>query len=91
MLAVLDGDPEPLTPTVIGERTLIAKTSVTSVLDSLERLGSGSAAAASVSRRSTLVELTATGRWTCAAILRGLHGREADGWHAMPQAAARVS
>ena len=39
VLAVVHGDPEPQTPTVIGERTLVAKSSVTSILDSLEKLG----------------------------------------------------
>jgi DNA-binding MarR family transcriptional regulator len=85
VLAVLGGDPEPLTPTVIGERTLIAKTSVTSVLDSLERLGFARRRPHPRSRRSTLVELTQKGRATCAEVVRGLHVQEARWIAAMPE------
>jgi DNA-binding MarR family transcriptional regulator len=85
VLAVLDGDPEPLTPTVIGERTLIAKTSITSVLDSLERLGFARRRPHPSSRRSTLVEVTARGRSTCSTILRDLHTREAAWMAPMPR------
>ena len=85
VLAVLDGDPEPLTPTDIGKRTLIAKTSVTSVLDSLERLGLAQRSPHPASRRSVLVELTPKGRATCAEVLRGLHRQEARWIAPMPE------
>jgi DNA-binding MarR family transcriptional regulator len=85
VLAVLDGDPEPLTPTAIGERTLIAKTSVTSVLDSLERLGLAQRRPHPTSRRSILVELTPQGRATCAEVLHVLHRREAQWIAPMPE------
>jgi DNA-binding MarR family transcriptional regulator len=78
VLAVLHGDPAPLTPTVIGERTLIAKTSVTSVLDSLERLDLVRRLPHPTNRRSILVEATARGRSSCADILRSLHARETE-------------
>ena len=85
VLAVLAGDPEPLTPTVISERTLIAKTSVTSVLDSLERLGLVRRRPHPESRRSTLVVVTSRGRAVCDAALRRLHDQEAR-WMARMQA-----
>ena len=85
VLAVVDGDPEPLTPTVIGERTLITKTSVTSVLDSLERLGLVSRSPHPTSRRSILVSVTPQGHTTCADILRRLHALEAEWMGGMPE------
>ena len=85
VLAVVAGDPEPLTPTTIGERTLIAKTSVTSILDSLERLGLVRRRPHPASRRSVLVELTPAGTATCAEVLRTLHAQEAEWLAAMPQ------
>src|SRR5947209_1308976 len=39
VLAVVVGATDPLTPTVVAERTLVAKTTVTSVVDTLERRG----------------------------------------------------
>ena len=85
VLAVLEGDPEPLTPTAIGGRTLITKTSVTSVLDSLERLRLVKRRRHPTNRRSTLVELTPKGRATCREVLRGLHQREARWMAPMPE------
>ncbi len=85
VLAVVAGDPSPLTPTVIGERTLIAKTSVTAVLDRLETLGLVRRRPHPTNRRSVHVEATRKGRATCAAILRRLHGREAAWVAAMPE------
>jgi len=85
VLAVVHGDPEPLTPTTIGERTLLAKTSVTSVLDSLERLGLVCRRPHPTNRRSVLVAATDLGGSTCSDILRRLHAQEA-GWMAgMPE------
>jgi MarR family 2-MHQ and catechol resistance regulon transcriptional repressor len=85
VLAVVDGDPEPLTPTVIGERTLVAKSSVTSILDSLERLGMVRRRPHPLNRRSILVATTERGRSTCAEILHRLHTREAEWLAGMPE------
>lgn len=85
VLAVINGDPQSLTPTVIGERTLIAKTSVTSVLDSLEKLGLVRRRSHPTNRRSVLVEVTTKGRSTCDDILGRLHRRETEWMAAMPE------
>jgi DNA-binding MarR family transcriptional regulator len=85
VLAVIHGDPEPQTPTDIGERTLVAKSSVTSILDSLERLGMVRRRAHPVNRRSILVDLTDHGRSTCTEILERLHQREAQWVARMPE------
>src|SRR5579863_1635699 len=85
VLAVVHGDPEPLTPTAIGERTLLAKTSVTSVLDSLERLGFVRRRPHPTNRRSVLVGVTTKGRSTCDDVLRRLHRRETEWMAAMPE------
>jgi DNA-binding MarR family transcriptional regulator len=77
VLVVLHGDPEPLTPTVIGERTLVAKSSVTSILDNLEKLEMVRRRAHPASRRSVLVDVTDEGRSICTEILERLHKREA--------------
>lgn len=77
VLAVVAGDPSPLTPTVIGERTLIVKTSVTAVLDRLEVLGLVRRRPHPTSRRSIQVELTKKGASVCANVLRRLHAAEA--------------
>ena len=86
VLAVVAGDPEPLSPTTIGERTLITKTSVTSVLDRLETLGLVRRRPHPTNRRSVLVDVTAKGRATCAEILGALHLREAAWIAGMPEA-----
>lgn len=85
VLAVAGGDPEPMTPTTIGRRTLIAKTSVTSVLDSLERLGYVRRVPHPASRRSLLVELTPHGRATLDDLLHRLHAAEAHWLAEMPE------
>jgi DNA-binding MarR family transcriptional regulator len=85
VLAVVHGDPEPLTPTTIGERTLLAKTSVTSVLDSLEKLGLVCRRPHPTNRRSVLVDATDLGRSTCSDILRRLHAQEAEWMAGMPE------
>lgn len=78
VLAVVAGDPSPLTPTVIGQRTLIVKTSVTAVLDRLEALGLVRRRPHPVNRRSVLVEATPEGSALCANVLRQLHAREKE-------------
>jgi DNA-binding MarR family transcriptional regulator len=85
VLAVLHGDSNPLTPTIIGERTLVAKSSVTSIVDNLEKLGMVRRSAHPVSRRSILVDLTAHGRSICTEILERLHEREARWVSGMPE------
>jgi DNA-binding MarR family transcriptional regulator len=83
LLAVVAGAPEPLTPTEIADRTLVAKTTVTSVLDTLERRQLLQRRVHPTNRRSVLVDVTEVGRRTCAEILRRLHTLEADWMSAM--------
>jgi MarR family transcriptional regulator, 2-MHQ and catechol-resistance regulon repressor len=76
VLAVVSGAGEPLTPTAITERTFVGKTTVTSVLDSLERRRLVRRYPHPASRRSVLVEATAAGSQACGEILRRLHALE---------------
>jgi len=62
VLAVLDGATEPLTPSEIGDRTLIASATLTATLDLLERREWVRRTPNPDDRRSTLVEITAAGR-----------------------------
>jgi DNA-binding MarR family transcriptional regulator len=77
VLAVVSGAAEPLTPTTITGRTFVGKTTVTSVLDALERRQLVRRYPHPSSRRSVLVEATAAGTQTCHEILRRLHTLEA--------------
>ena len=61
VLVVITGEPEPLTPTVIAERTVIAKTTITSALDALERLDLVRREPHPTSHRSVLVRATQHG------------------------------
>jgi DNA-binding MarR family transcriptional regulator len=76
VLAVVSGAEEPLTPTAITGRTFVGKTTVTSVLDALERRRLVRRFPHPASRRSVLVEATAEGRQACDEILRRLHALE---------------
>ena len=73
VLAVVSGAEGPLTPTAITGRTFVSKTTVTSVLDALERRGLVRRFPNPASRRSVLVEPTATGSRACDEILGRLH------------------
>ncbi|HLK72699.1 MAG TPA: MarR family transcriptional regulator [Streptosporangiaceae bacterium] len=76
VLAVVSGAGEPLTPTAITARTFVGKTTVTSVLDALERRQLVRRYPHPSSRRSVLVETTTAGRQACDEILRRLHALE---------------
>ena len=76
VLAVVSGTEEPLTPTAITGRTFVGKTTVTSVLDALERRQLVRRYPHPTSRRSVLVETTPAGSQTCSEILRRLHALE---------------
>jgi DNA-binding MarR family transcriptional regulator len=78
VLAVVSGAAEPLTPSAIAERTFIGKTTVTSVLDVLERHGFLRRYPHPANRRSVLVEASDRGRLTCEEILARLHALEAQ-------------
>lgn len=61
-LAVLDGAPEPLTPSEIADRVLVASATMTATLDQLERRHWVRRLPNSADRRSVLVEITDAGR-----------------------------
>lgn len=72
-LAVLDGAGEPLTPSQISERLLIASATMTSTLDTLERRGWICRTPNPEDRRSLLIEITEEGRRTADQFLPGIH------------------
>jgi DNA-binding MarR family transcriptional regulator len=76
VLAVVSGAEGPLTPTAITGRTFVGKTTVTSVLDALERRAFVRRYPHPASRRSVLVEATTAGRQACEEILWRLHALE---------------
>ena len=85
VLAVVTGADGPLTPTAIAERTFVGKTTVTSVLDALERRALVRRSPHPTNRRSVLVAVTETGREVCQDILRRLHALEAQWLSAMAE------
>jgi DNA-binding MarR family transcriptional regulator len=75
-LAVLDGAAEPLTPSQISERVLVASATMTATLDLLERRDLVRRAPNPDDRRSTLVEITGEGRATADRLLPGIRAAE---------------
>jgi len=61
-LAVLDGATEPLTPSEIADRVLVASATMTATLDQLERRNWVRRLPNAADRRSVLVEITPEGR-----------------------------
>ena len=78
VLAVVCGAGEPLTPTEIAGRTFVGKTTVTSVLDALERRALVRRSPHPTNRRSVLVVATPTGGKACDAVIPRLHALEAQ-------------
>lgn len=75
-LAVLDGAGEPLTPTEIADRMLLASATMTTTLDALERRGWVRRVPNPEDRRSTLVEITSEGRTVADSALPGIRAVE---------------
>jgi DNA-binding MarR family transcriptional regulator len=75
-LAVLDGAGQPLTPSQIGERVLVASATMTATLDALESRGWARRMPHPDDRRSVLVEVTAAGRAVADQLLPGIHAVE---------------
>jgi DNA-binding MarR family transcriptional regulator len=75
-LAVLDGAGEPLTPSQIGERLLVASATMTATLDALEARGWARRMPHPEDRRSLLVEVTPEGRAVADQLLPGIHAVE---------------
>ena len=76
VLAVLDDATEPLTPSEIGDQTLIASATMTATLDLLERREWARRTPNPLDRRSTLVEITAAGRGNADVLLPSIHQLE---------------
>lgn len=72
VLAVLDGAARPLTPSEIGDRVIAPSATMTANLDLLERRGWVRRSPNPDDRRSTLVEITDSGRATADRLLPGI-------------------
>jgi DNA-binding MarR family transcriptional regulator len=75
-LAVIDGAGEPLTPSQVSDRVLIASATMTATLDLLEQRGWIRRIPNPADRRSVLVEITPTGRETTDQLLPGIRSLE---------------
>jgi len=75
-LAVVDGSPEPLTPSQISDRMLVPSATMTATLDQLERRGWIERLPNPDDRRSVLVSITASGRDTADRLLPGIRAIE---------------
>ena len=75
-LAVLDGAGEPLTPSEIAERVLVASATMTATLDVHERNGWVRRIPNPADRRSVLVEITDEGRAAADRMLPGIRAVE---------------
>lgn len=75
-LAVIDGAGEPLTPSQVGDRVLIASATMTATLDLLERRGWIRRIPNPADRRSILIEITPAGRATTDQLLPGIRALE---------------
>lgn len=71
-LAVVEGADEPLTPSEISERLLVAPATMTATLDLLERKGWVTRAPNPADRRSVLVEITRDGKAVVDQFLPGI-------------------
>jgi DNA-binding MarR family transcriptional regulator len=77
-LAVVDGSPEPLTPSEIADRLVAPAASMTSLLDTLEAQGWVVRTPNPADRRSVLVQITDEGRATADRLLPGIRAIEVD-------------
>jgi DNA-binding MarR family transcriptional regulator len=75
-LAVIDGAAEPLTPSQVSDRVLIASATMTATLDLLERHGWIRRVPNPADRRSTLIEITPDGRAVTDQLLPGIRTLE---------------
>lgn len=76
VLSVLDGDPRPLRPSVIAERMMVTRATITGLLDSLEARGMVARHVNTADGRSRDVAITATGRRIVRRLVPRLHDFE---------------
>ena len=84
-LAVVEGAEEPLTPSQISERVLVAAATMTATLDLLERRGWVVRRPNPADRRSVLVEITEEGRAATDRLLPGIRAVERSVMSALTQ------
>jgi MarR family transcriptional regulator, 2-MHQ and catechol-resistance regulon repressor len=77
-LAVIDGAGEPLTPSQVSDRVLVASATMTATLDMLEHRGWLRRIPNPSDRRSVLIEITPEGRATADQLLPGIRTTEKD-------------
>ena len=75
-LAVIDGAGEPLTPSQVSDRVLVASATMTATLDLLEHRGWIRRIPNPADRRSVLIEITTEGRDTADQMLPGIRAVE---------------
>ena len=75
-LAVIDGAGEPLTPSQVSDRVLVASATMTATLDLLERRGWIRRIPNPDDRRSVLIEITSDGRAITGQLLPGIRALE---------------
>jgi len=75
-LAVIDGAGEPLTPSQVSDRVLVASATMTATLDLLEHRGWIRRIPNPTDRRSVLIEITPDGRATADQLLPGIRAVE---------------
>ena len=75
-LAVIDGAGEPLTPSQVSDRVLVASATMTATLDLLEHRGWIRRIPNPDDRRSVLIEITPAGRATADQLLPGIRTHE---------------
>jgi DNA-binding MarR family transcriptional regulator len=75
-LAVIDGAGEPLTPSQVSDRVLVASATMTAMLDLLERRGWIRRIPNPGDRRSVLIEITPDGRAVADQLLPGIRAVE---------------
>jgi DNA-binding MarR family transcriptional regulator len=78
VLAVVEGAGEPLEPSVIAERVLITRGSMTSILDTLEKRGLIKRVPHPDDRRRLLVQITPDAQTILDELLPSLHARERE-------------
>ena len=78
VLSVLDGDPKPLRPSVIAQRMMVTRATITGLLDSLETRGLVTRHAGTTDGRSRDVALTAAGRRVAQRLVPRMHDFERD-------------
>src|SRR3954451_22606411 len=78
VLSVLDGDSEPLRPSVIAERMMVTRATITGLLDSLEARGLVARQTHATDGRARQVAITAAGRRIARRLVPRMHEFEHD-------------